>query len=182
MKTTKQIKNRNIENAAYEMTKDQMIREMRKINARHRDNMESRKNALKILMNGIQIGNKVFIWVSLDDSHIDESYQCRVQNHVKTFIQKLDDRKCDQLKINYREEGKFYVWDGQHRVIVMKIKVVDFALCVMIVGLTQEKEAELLGCQGNGIKKPNPYDIFKAAVCVCGKLIRQLRICVISMI
>ena len=34
------------------------------------------------------------------------------------------------------------------------------------MGLTQEQEAALFGCQGNGIKRPDPYDIFKANVCV----------------
>ena len=38
-------------------------------------------------------------------------------------------------------------------------------MCVITVGLTQEQEAALFGCQGNGIKKPDPYDIFKANVC-----------------
>ena len=40
------------------MTKDQMIDKMRKMNAKHNDNMESRKNALKTLMGGIPVGNK----------------------------------------------------------------------------------------------------------------------------
>ena len=59
---------------------------MRKINSRHTDNMESRKNALKALMGGIQMGNKVFILVPLEDLHIDESYQRPVQNHIKTLV------------------------------------------------------------------------------------------------
>ena len=45
------------------MTKDQMIEAMRKINAKYNDNLEERKNALKILMGGIPVGNKVlFLW------------------------------------------------------------------------------------------------------------------------
>lgn len=148
-----------------EMTKDQMIELMKKINARNDDNLESRKNALKTLMNGIQMGNKVFVLVPLEDLHIDESYQRPIQGHAKILAQEWDDKKCDQLKINYREDGNFYVWDGQHRVYAMKIKGIDFALCVVTVGLTQEQEAELFGCQGIGLKKPDPYDIFKANVC-----------------
>ncbi len=38
-------------------------------------------------------------------------------------------------------------------------------MCVITVGLTQKQEAALFGCQGNGIKKPNPYDIYRANVC-----------------
>ena len=73
--------------------------------------------------------------------------------------------KSDPLKINYRSDGYLYVWDGQHRLVALRIMGVDYVLCVITVGLTQEQEAELFGCQGNGIKKPDPYDIFKANVC-----------------
>lgn len=142
-----------------------MIEEMRKINAKHKDNSESRKNALKILMSGIPVGNKVFVIVPVEDLHIDESYQRPVQSHVKTIAQEWDDMKCDPLKINYRADGYLYVWDGQHRLVALRIMGVDYVLCVITVGLTQEQEESLFGCQGIGIKKPDPYDIFKANVC-----------------
>ncbi len=147
------------------MTKDQMIEKMRKINAKHNDNLESRKNALKTLMGGIPVGNKVFVLVPVEDLRIDESYQRPVQNHVRTIAEEWDDMKCDPLKINYREDGYFYVWDGQHRLVALKMMGIDYVLCVITVGLTQKQEAALFGCQGNGIKKPDPYNIFKANVC-----------------
>ena len=147
------------------MTKDQMIDKMRKMNAKHNDNMESRKNALKTLMGGIPVGNKVFVLVPVEDLHIDESYQRTVQNHVRTIAEEWDDMKCDPLKINYREDGNLYVWDGQHRLVALKIMGIDYVLCVITVELTQKQEAALFGCQGNGIKKPNPYDIYRANVC-----------------
>ena len=147
------------------MTKDQMIEKMRKINAKHNDNLESRKNALKTLMGGIPVGNKVFVLVPVEDLCIDESYQRPVQNHVRTIAEEWDDMKCDPLKINYREDGYFYVWDGQHRLVALKMMGIDYVLCVITVGLTQKQEAALFGCQGNGIKKPDPYNIFKANVC-----------------
>lgn len=165
MRVLKQVDTEKKKTEGCGMTKDQMIDEMRKINAKHKDNIESRKNALKTLMNGIQMGSKVFVLVPLEDLHVDESYQRPVQNHVKTLAQEWDDMKCDPLKINYRQDGKLYVWDGQHRLVALRIMGVDYVLCVITVGLTQEQEAELFGCQGNGIKKPDPYDIFKANVC-----------------
>ena len=152
------------------MTKDQMIEEMRKINEKRKDNIESRKNAMKVLMSGIPVGNKVFVIVPVEDLHIDESYQRPVQSHVKTIAQEWDDMKCDPLKINYRADGYLYVWDGQHRLVALRIMGVDYVLCVITVGLTQEQEAALFGCQGNGIKKPDPYDIFKANVCAGEKI------------
>lgn len=165
MKMLKKNETKSKKIATCGMTKDQMIEKMRKINAKHSDNMDSRKNALKVLMGGIPIGNKVFVIVPVEDLHIDESYQRPVQSHVKTIAQEWDDMKCDPLKINYREDGYLYVWDGQHRVVALKMMGVDYVLCVITVGLTQEQEAALFGCQGNGIKKPDPYDIFKANVC-----------------
>ena len=168
MSTKQNLKQNSTESKKIEvcgMTKDQMIEEMRKINAKHNNNMDNRKNALKILMSGIPVGNKVFVIVPVEDLHIDESYQRPIQNHVKTIAQEWDDMKCDPLKINFREDGNIYVWDGQHRLAALRMMGVDYVLCVITVGLTQEEEAALFGCQGDGIKKPNPYDIFKAHVC-----------------
>lgn len=165
MKRLKQNATADKKTEACGMTKDQMIEEMRKINAKHNDNEESRKNALKILMSGIPVGNKVFVIVPVEDLHIDETYQRPVQSHVKTIAEEWDDMKCDPLKINFRANGYLYVWDGQHRLVALKMMGVDYVLCVITVGLTQEQEASLFGCQGDGIKKPNPYDIFKAHVC-----------------
>lgn len=161
----KQNETKNRKKDVKAMTKDEMIELMKNINFKHTDNDESRKNALKTLMNGVQIGNKVFVMVPLEDLHIDESYQRSIQGHAKVLAQEWDNKKCDPLKINFRENGLFYVWDGQHRLFAMRIKGIDFALCVVTVGLTREQEAELFGCQGDGIKKPDPYDIFKANVC-----------------
>ena len=43
------------------------------------------------------------------------SYQRSLQRHVKTIARDWNPTKCDPLKINFCAEGKFYVWDGQHR-------------------------------------------------------------------
>ena len=69
------------------MSKDKMIEKMRKINSSRNDNTDSRKNALKILMGGIPIGDKVFVIVPVEDLHIDKAYQRPVQSHVKTLAQ-----------------------------------------------------------------------------------------------
>ena len=147
------------------MSKDKMIEKMRKINSSRNDNTDSRKNALKILMGGIPIGDKVFVIVPVEDLHIDKAYQRPVQSHVKTLAQEWDDMKCDPLKINYRIDGNLYVWDGQHRLVALKMMCIDYVLCVITVGLSQSDEAALFGCQGDSLKKPDPYDIFKAHVC-----------------
>ena len=147
------------------MTKDQMIELMEKINRGRKDNLESRRSALNTLVGAFPVGGKVFAVVALDELHIDESYQRPLQNHVKIIARDWNPTKCDPLKINFREDGNLYVWDGQHRLEAARLRGIKYLLCDITVGLTQEQEAELFGCQGMGIKKPDPYDIFKANVC-----------------
>lgn len=147
------------------MTKDEAIEKMRKINVGHRDNIDGRKNALSILAGATPAGGKLFATIFLEDLHIDDSYQRPIQNHIKTLTREWEDIKCDPLKVNYREDGFFYVWDGQHRKEAAQARGIEYLLCDITIGLTVEQEAALFGCQGNGIKKPNPYDIFKAHIC-----------------
>jgi len=147
------------------MTKDQMIELMEKINRGHKDNLESRRSALNTLVGAFPVGGKVFAVVALDELHIDESYQRPLQNHVKIIARDWNPTKCDPLKINFREDGNLYTWDGQHRLEAARLRGIKYLLCDITVGLTQSQEAELFGCQGVGIKKPDPYDIFKANVC-----------------
>lgn len=147
------------------MKKDQMIELMEKINRGRKDNIESRRSALNILVGAFPVGGKVFAVVALDELHIDKFYQRSLQNHVKIIARDWNPTKCDPLKINFRADGFFYVWDGQHRLEAAKLRGIKYLLCDITVGLTQSQEAELFGCQGMGIKKPDPYDIFKANVC-----------------
>lgn len=165
MKLFKQNDTENKKTEVCEMTKDQMIELMEKINRGHKDNLESRRSALNTLVSAFPVGGKVFATVSLDELHIDDSYQRSLQGHVKTIAKDWNPTKCDPLKINFREDGKFYVWDGQHRLEAARMRGIKYLLCDIVVGLTQAQEAELFGCQGVGIKKPDPYDIFKANIC-----------------
>ena len=155
----------NNKTEGYGMTKDQMIELMEKINRGRKDNIESRRSALNTLVGAFPVGGKVFAVVALDELHIDESYQRSLQNHVKVIARNWNPTKCDPLKINFRADGLFYVWDGFHRLEAAKLRGIKYLLCDITVGLTQSQEAELFGCQGVGIKKPDPYDIFKANVC-----------------
>ena len=161
----KQSVDENKKTEVYGMTKDQMIELMEKLNSGHKDNLESRRSALNTLVGAFPVGGKVFAVVALDELHIDESYQRSLQNHMKIIARDWNPTKCDPLKINFREDGFFYVWDGLHRLEAAKLRGIKYLLCDITVGLTQEQEASLFGCQGVGIKKPDPYDIFKANVC-----------------
>ena len=162
MKTRRtEVKSKNMKM----MQKDQMIALMKKINEGKEDNVQSRKNALKTLMSGIPVGDKVFVLGPVEDLHVDESYQRPIQDHVNIIAREWDDMKCDPLKINYREDGNLYVWDGMHRLTALKMRNIDFVLCVITVGMSQQEEAKCFGSQGNGIKKPNSYNIYKANIC-----------------
>ena len=54
-----------------EMTKDNMIALMEKINRKHKDNTESRRSALNTLVSAFPVGGKVFATVALGELHID---------------------------------------------------------------------------------------------------------------
>ena len=104
------------------MTKDQMIELMEKINRGNKNNLESRRSALNTLVGAFPVGGKVFAVVALDELHIDESYQRSLQNHVKIIARDWNPTKCDPLKINFREDGNLYVWDGQHRLEAARLR------------------------------------------------------------
>ena len=172
----KQTGTENNKSEGCAVTKDQMIELMEKINRGRKDNLESRRSALNTLVGAFPVGGKVFAVVALDELHIDESYQRALQNHVKIIARDWNPTKCDPLKINFREDGNFYVWDGQHRLEAAKLRGIKYLLCDITVGLTQEQEAELFGCQGVGIKKPDPYDIFKANVCASERIDTEIKV------
>ena len=130
------------------MTKDQMIELMEKINRGNKNNLESRRSALNTLVGAFPVGGKVFAVVALDELHIDESYQRSLQNHVKVIARDWNPTKCDPLKINFRADGFFYVWDGQHRLEAARLRGIKYLLCDIVVGLTQEQEASLLDVKG----------------------------------
>lgn len=89
------------------MTKDQMIELMEKINKGRKDNLESRRSALNTLVEAFPVSGKIFAVVSLDELHIDESYQRSLQNHIKIIARYWNPTKCAPLKINFREAGYF---------------------------------------------------------------------------
>ena len=118
----KQNGTENKKNEVCGMTKDQMIELMEKINRGRKDNLESRRSALNTLVGAFPVGGKVFAVVALDELHIDESYQRPLQNHVKIIARDWNPTKCDPLKINFREDGNLYVWDGQHRLEAARLR------------------------------------------------------------
>lgn len=152
------------------MTKDEAIEHMRKINNKSNDNINGRKNAMSIIIGGVSAGGKLFVSIPLEDIRVDTSYQRPIRDHIKLLTREWNCKKCDPLKVNYRDDGFFYVWDGQHRREAAIAKGIEYLLCDVTIGLTREQEAELFGCQGNGIKKPDPYDIFRANVCAREKV------------
>lgn len=161
----KALKEKNEKEMGIHMTKEQAIEKMRNMNKNHTDNSDARKSASNIIMSAIPVHGKLFAIIPLEELHIDNSYQRPIQNHIKKLTREWEDIKCDPLKVNYREDGYFYVWDGQHRKEAAHSRGLEYLLCDVTIGLTVEEEARLFGCQANGIKKPNPYDIFKAHVC-----------------
>lgn len=57
-------------------------------------------------------------------------YQRSESNTVKTLAQRWDDKKCDPLRVSFRD-GRFWVYDGQHRLGAAKILGKEDMLCVI---------------------------------------------------
>lgn len=164
------------------MTKDQMIELMEKINRGRKDNLESRRSALNTLVGAFPVGGKVFAVVALDELHIDESYQRPLQNHVKIIARDWNPTKCDPLKINFREDGNLYVWDGQHRLEAARLRGIKYLLCDITVGLTQDRKQNCLVVKEWELRSLIRMIFSKLMYVLARKLTQLSRTCVISMI
>ena len=94
---------------------------------------------------------------------VDHSYQRVTGKNVLKLTQKWDLSKCDALKVSYRDD-KFYVIDGQHRLVVALQKGIISLPCVIYTGLSQEDEAKLFVEQRDCVKNVSEIDKDKGNV------------------
>lgn len=93
----------------------------------------------------------------ITDLNTDMSYQSPVKEaQVKKIVKHFDPQKLHTIVVNKRENGQFYIIDGQHRVQALKelgIPVVD---ATVHEGLSHAKEAEMYyGINDRPAKSPN---------------------------
>ena len=155
-------------------TKEAMLDTMMELNKRNETNKEGKKKAVAYFKNAQKVGNKVYLDIPLEMLKVDhETYQRPVRNHVRKLAMNWDENKCEALVVNYRNDGYFYIVDGQHRFEAKKMKSTmdengnyDGSLvCSVFVGLTVKEEAELFYFRNVDTMKPDPYDTYKANIC-----------------
>lgn len=149
-----------------ERTKETMLEKMSEMNRKTTANKEEKNFSVTLFKNAQKIGNKIFLEIPLSLLRVDHAmYQRALQRHVRIIAKNWNDDKCDPLMVNYREDGFFYVIDGQHRLEAAIMRGLDSLVCIVFVGLTIKEEADLFTEQNEGTKKLSPYDTYKANLC-----------------
>lgn len=124
--------------------------------------------ARTVMSNSYTLWGKKIADIPVNLLELDHSYQRIETGNAKKIADNWDDNACEFLLVSYRN-GKFYVIDGQHRMIAAKIKGIESLPCVILTGLTKGEEARRFSVQGMGRKKLTPNDTFKANI-ECGNV------------
>jgi hypothetical protein len=144
-------------------TKQLLLEEMEKLNHESHGNSKAKKQAVRYITNSVEVGNKIFCSIPIDQLRIDhDMYQRPLQRSFQHIMDNWDNDKCDPITVNYRNDGYFYVINGQHRTEAAKRRNIDSIVCDVFVGLTLKEEAELFAGQYDGNTKLSPVDSYKA--------------------
>lgn len=108
-------------------------------------------------------GGAVYAFVPVKLMDIDTSYQRIVYSHWKAIASGWDEYRCGTLIVSYRD-GKFYVVDGQHRMLAARSKGVENLHCLIHTGLTPAQEAAIFSRQNDNCKRLSKHDQFRAGV------------------
>lgn len=152
------------------MTKAAYLNKMKVMFSTTKGNKEAKKSSMNLIRNANETGFDVYAEVGLDDLSVDMSYQREHGNRVRKIASEWDNKKCSPLIINIRPTGEKFIIDGFTHFEAAKIRDIDSLPARVLCGLSVEEEAEIFASQGDGVKKPNPYDIYKANL-VWGELI-----------
>ena len=104
--------------------------------------------------------------LSPSDILVDTEYQRDFQSRkMKKMICEWNLFQFTPILVNKRKDGKYYVFDGQHRHRAWKFVYKDRPIpCLVYDGLSPEREALLFAKTNTSFSKPKPGDITKALV------------------
>lgn len=86
--------------------------------------------------------NVRYEFLSIDQLKIAPEYQREVsKSHIKKITDNFDPTILGTIVVSYRD-GKYFIIDGQHRVLACKAKGVQGIFATVLDGLTFEEEAE----------------------------------------
>lgn len=121
-----------------------------------------------VMNNTYELWGKRIASVPVELLELDHAYQREETGNANKLAENWDDTACEFLLVSFRD-GKFYIIDGQHRMIAAKIKGIKSLPCVILTGLTRSEEARRFSVQGVGRKILTPSDTFKANI-ECGNI------------
>lgn len=114
-----------------------------------------------VMNNTYELWGKRIASIPVELLELDYAYQRTETGNANKLAENWDDTACEFLLVSFRD-GKFYVIDGQHRMIAAKINGIKSLPCVILTGLTRSEEARRFSVQGVGRKVLTPNDTFKA--------------------
>ena len=99
--------------------------------------------------------NYEYKWIPVKQLKVDQYYQRYVvQSRIDKIIANWNYDLVNPPKVSMRDDGSYFIFDGQHTVVAYKEHEGDDALiyCKVFRGLTRHEETELF-LQQNGISK-----------------------------
>lgn len=100
------------------------------------------------------------------DLRLDKYQRALSMPTVKKMADEFDKNKLGTITVSKRD-GKYFVVDGQHRVVLAKTLEIKGLMALVYEGLTYEEEAELFNSLNNAHgeqRRLTRADIFKASV------------------
>lgn len=104
--------------------------------------------------------------IHVDVLNVDHEYQ-RPPNPTRAKAMSgkaFDQDLVGRLIVSRRSDGSYWVVDGQHRLIAMKLTGITHVPCVVYSGWTRQQEAHNFVKLNQGIK-PSAYDLHHSRVC-----------------
>lgn len=111
----------------------------------------------------VKYGDEQYVPVSA--LQVDHSYQRQPDlRRARKIADHFDPELAGRLIVNTRTDGSYFVADGQHRLIAMRHLKLALAPCVVHIGWTIEREAEVFEELNTKHKNANHYQVHYAAL------------------
>ena len=138
------------------MSKEELKEQFMKNNAKRKAEMENASVAFIMPTEQKKNENIQIMQLNTKDLVSSQAYQRDIdQKEVAYIVSNFDPHQFGIIKVSYRD-GKYYVYDGQHRITAFKVlngNQDGFVKCEVHYGLTYEDEAKYFADQYLGAKK-----------------------------
>lgn len=86
--------------------------------------------------------NKQLVNLPIDILKLDSYQRPLIKSHVKKLVKKFNRISAGSILVSKREDGSYYIMDGQHRVEAMRKLGYQMIECVVYEGMTVAEEAK----------------------------------------